>query len=192
MRKFIVLAIALICAITGFAQKEVTKFLGFPVDGTKSEMIRNLKSKGFKTFSFEGEDILEGRFNGNNVRVYISTENGKVSRVMVCDENTISETDIKIRFNKLCHQFKENGNYISLNDYTIPEDENISYEMIVNKKRYEAAFYQKIDGELSADDLMNGDFFNRSVWFIIAEAYGKYYIAMYYDNEYNRANGEEL
>lgn len=32
----------------------------------------------------------------------------------------------------------------------------------------------------------------KSVWFMISESYGKYYITMYYDNEYNRANGEDL
>ena len=32
----------------------------------------------------------------------------------------------------------------------------------------------------------------KSVWFMISESYGKYYIIMFYDNEYNRANGEEL
>ncbi len=33
---------------------------------------------------------------------------------------------------------------------------------------------------------------NRVVWFIINEVYGQYYIAMFYDNEYNHSNGEEL
>jgi hypothetical protein len=32
----------------------------------------------------------------------------------------------------------------------------------------------------------------KSVWFRISEYYGKYYIVMYYDNEYNHANGEDL
>lgn len=36
------------------------------------------------------------------------------------------------------------------------------------------------------------DMRNRSVWFMIDERYGKYYIIMYYDNEYNHANGEDL
>ena len=33
---------------------------------------------------------------------------------------------------------------------------------------------------------------NKSVWFMIKESFGKYYIVMYYDNEYNNANGEDL
>ncbi len=33
---------------------------------------------------------------------------------------------------------------------------------------------------------------NKSVWFMISDLYDKYYITMFYDNEYNRANGEDL
>ena len=33
---------------------------------------------------------------------------------------------------------------------------------------------------------------NKTVWFMISDLYGKYYITMFYDNEYNRANGEDL
>ena len=32
----------------------------------------------------------------------------------------------------------------------------------------------------------------KPVWFPISDFYGKYYITMFYDNEYNRANGEVL
>lgn len=32
----------------------------------------------------------------------------------------------------------------------------------------------------------------KPVWFMISNAFGKYYISMFYDNEYNRANGEDL
>ena len=32
----------------------------------------------------------------------------------------------------------------------------------------------------------------KSVWFRICESYGEYFITMYYDNEYNHANGEDL
>ena len=33
---------------------------------------------------------------------------------------------------------------------------------------------------------------NKPVWFIISKFYGKYYITMYYDNQYNMADGEDL
>ena len=31
-----------------YAQKDVTQFLGIPVDGSKSEMIQKLKAKGYR------------------------------------------------------------------------------------------------------------------------------------------------
>ena len=34
--------------------------------------------------------------------------------------------------------------------------------------------------------------FNNKVWFMIAEYARKYYICMYYDNGYNKADGEDL
>lgn len=209
-----------------FAQKDVTKFLGIPVDGPKSEMIRKLKAKGFTPNKIGGEDVLSGRFNGVDVNVYISTEKGKVDRIMVCDVNNVDETDIKNRFNRLCQQFNDNGKYICLDDYTIPESEDISYGISVKKKRYEADFYQLPEGkdleQLSADIIsialseytpeqlqnLSEDVKNKiivdtypvfidvvtkkSVWFMISEIYGKYYISMFYDNEYNRAHGEDL
>lgn len=62
---------------------------------------------------------------------------------MVADVNTVDETNIRIRFNNLCEQFADNPKYTSLADNCmIPEDEDISYEMLVHDKRYEAIFHQ--------------------------------------------------
>lgn len=33
---------------------------------------------------------------------------------------------------------------------------------------------------------------NRSVWFMICNRMGEYYIAMYYDNKLNQSKGEDL
>lgn len=226
MRKIFTLVAVLFYSLACVAQKDVTKFLGFPVDGSKSEMIKNLKSKGFTLDKYDGNEFLSGRFNGIDVHVYISTENGKVARIMVCDEIPMNSTDIKARFNRLCRQFQDNGKYLYLDDYSIPEEEDISYEMAIRNKRYEAVFYQLPEGEAieqlkdsfikdieckytaeqleshtdevvkdvvsSACKMMIDSVKNKSVWFMISETYGKYYITMFYDNEYNRANGEDL
>ena len=163
-----------------FAQekKDVTKFLGIPVDGYKSEMISKLKAKGFTSISRD-KNILEGEFNGQDVELHVVTNNNKVYRIAVVDKNYITETNIRIRFNNLISQFENNSKYIGYSNKPIPEDENLSYEISVKNKRYEASFYQ------------NGDW-NKSVWFMIADYYGKYGIIMYYDNCYNQANGEDL
>ena len=171
-------------AIAVYAQqeKEVTRFLGIPVDGSKTEMIRKLQAKGFQRS--EIADVLEGEFNGQNVYISVATNNNKVYRICVTDKNRIDETNIKIRFNRLCNQFANNSKYISLQDYTIPENEDIGYEMTVHKKRYEAVYYQQP---------LTSDYDKRPVWFMIHDSpYGDYCILMFYDNEYNQANGEDL
>ena len=224
MKKAIFSLLISLFALTTLAQNDVTKFLGIPVDGTKSEMIRKLKAKGFKNSPYDNE-ILEGEFNGYQVNIHIATNNNKVSRIMVADKNYIDATAIKIRFNKLCTQFHNNKKYIEnalddyINDIIISDTENLLYEISVKKKRYEAVFHQKPDttglsnkimlklkDKYTIEQLENPTeeiryytmslildlAYQKTVWFMISENYGKYYISMYYDNEYNRANGEDL
>ena len=124
-----------------FGQSESTlKFLGIPVDGSKSEMVAALKSKGFRYDSNSG--FLVGDFNGRESHIGIVENHGKVYRVVVFDANTYDAGQIKIRFNNLIHQF-ENSNgkyyYIDQNEM-IPEDEDISYEINVHDKQYSATF----------------------------------------------------
>lgn len=225
--KKVLLSLVLCCiTMVTMAQKDVTKFLGIPVDGNKSEMVRQLKSKGFTQLPY-GDGVLTGKFNGMDVNVHIVTNNDKVCRIMVCDANTMDETSIRIRFNVLCEQFKNNSKYLSFSgeDLKIKEDEDISYEMTVHNKRYEAVFHQVPDttvanyyeelqslvySKYTKEQLENPTYLinldidvmfaryalekavKKPVWFMISEHYGEYYITMFYDNEYNRANGEDL
>lgn len=215
---------------------EVTKFLGIPVDGTKSQMIQKIKAKGF-TYN-QKQDRLKGKFNGRDVYVSVVTNKNKVWRIMVQDVVPSSETDIKIRFNELCRQFAENEKYVPQNltgNYEIESDEDISYNITVRNKRYEAGYFQMtekdkeflqdttalmnavkpiIQSKYTEEELDNpteeitqdvyniaADYLfenlyervkNRSVWFLINEFYGDYSIIMYYDNELNKARGEDL
>ena len=191
------------------------KFMGIPVDGTKSEMIAKLKQKGFtlsKDPFFEGHDMLEGEFNGRLVYVSVVTNNNKVYRVFVQDQMTMNETDIKIRFNTLVGQFMLNKKYLShKNDQSLGEDFDISYEMDVNNKRIEASFSQKLseeeiqylidnipelkesDPEMQTSLIELATYMSNSVWFTISKAsYNKYVIALYYDNLKNAPNGDDL
>ena len=229
MKRLLFIVLAMIATITSFAQqKDVTSFLGIPVDGTVLSMKQKLVSKGFVPKKVGTNEFLEGEFNGTDVHVYIATNNNKVYRIMLCDANTQSESNIKIRFNKLVSQFENNKRYTSLDKYTLSDEENISYEMTVNKKNYDALFYQvpnmekvdtlalqkKVRNELLSKyteaELKNPSeeitkeiqntaikigmemMFMKPVWFRICESYGEYYITMFYDNEYNHANGEDL
>ncbi|MBQ4420228.1 MAG: hypothetical protein II878_01625 [Bacteroidales bacterium] len=125
------------------SKTEVTKFLGIPVDGTKNQMIQKIKAKGF-TYN-QKQDRLKGKFNGRDVYVSVVTNKNKVWRIMVQDVVPSSETDIRIRFNELCRQFAENEKYLAQNltgNYEIESDENISYNITVRNKRYQAGYFQ--------------------------------------------------
>ena len=142
MKKPLLIAMTLMFATIICAQKDVTQFLGLPVDGSKSEMIQKIKAKGYRNNPYN-KDLLDGEFNGRDVHIQIMTNNNKVWRIGVVDANADDEKNIQIRFNNLCEQFKNNSKYVSFQDYSIPDEEDINYEMNVNNKRYQAVFYQK-------------------------------------------------
>lgn len=120
--------IAMTISFASFAQnKDVTTFLGIPVDGTVSSMKQKLVSKGFEPKKVGTNEFLEGEFNGTDVNVYIGTNNNKVYRIMIADKNCVDEAQIKIRFNILVSQFENNKRYIPLDKYTLSDEEDISY-----------------------------------------------------------------
>lgn len=190
MKKIVWTMLAAICACVAYAQeKDVTRFLGIPVDGSKSEMIQKLIEKGFQSDPSSG--LLSGEFNGRNVFISVVTNKNKVYRILIFDKHGTSDTEVKIQFNTLCRQFEDNINYLSAGDWNIPDDEQIAYEMTVHKKQYQAAFYQRLQTS-SGKAFANSEYSKKLVWFKIFEMLGEYYIIIYYDNEYNRANGEDL
>lgn len=223
MKKTLLSLLVLLFALPTFAQKDVTTFLGIPVDGTKAEMKKKLIEKGFERKVFRGSEYFEGEFNGREVRLYVVTNNNKVYRIMVADKNETDETEIKIRYNRLVRQFENNKRYFKPKDYQIGDDVDISYEMIVNNKRFDAYFYQMVDTDVLFNEIrkallekyteeqvnnptedikqeiltLSTDIgykltSKKSVWFTISNSFGKYSINIYYDNEYNQANGDDL
>lgn len=142
MKKILGLIIITIFSLSVYAQKDVTKFLGIPVDGTKSELMKKIQKKGFKKIKFANGKVLSGRFNNRDVNVDVHTNGEKAYRVVVWEKEPTDNRHIRIQFNNLCHQFMNNPNYISQKDWTIPENEDIAYEMRFNNKTYQAAFYQ--------------------------------------------------
>lgn len=124
-------------------QKDVTRFLEIPIDGEKLEVVNKLKEKGF--VPCQGDDILEGKFKGSDVYLYIATnDKDKVCRIIVRDKNFVGEEEIKERFNTLCNKFKYASHYISFMNFDIPRGENISNEISENKKEYRAIFFQTL------------------------------------------------
>lgn len=247
MKKILILAMTVILSAGAFAQREVTKFLGIPVDGTKQSMIQKLKAKGF-TYD-QQKDYLYGEFNGEKVRIYVQTNGNKVWRLAITDEIGRNENQIRLRFNNLVSQFENNDKYTYLEDsQTLSDNEDISYEISVRDKQYEAIFYQSSKdateftnslltlqkeykeryakelkqieeylSQFSEEQLENPTeemeenskkisdwsaqskiemitdlLYRKVVWFTIGRNYGKYYITMFYENNYNKADGSDL
>lgn len=221
--------IFLICLSSSFislAQQDVTQFMGIPVDGTKNQMIRKLEAKGFERLYYDS-DVLTGEFNGHDVTIFIDTNNGKVSRLIVLYAKDVSERVVKTLYNNLCYQFANNNKYLGMPIEEIPDGENIAYEMSVNGKEYTGLLLQKSIGWGVGDypenivsiikDKYSEEYIdnhpeeikkeverlydvemqitsNKIVWFTIikGEYSDEYSIAIYYQNEYNIANGEDL
>ncbi len=213
MKRLVTTLCSLLACLSLVAQTNsdnTIKFLGIPVDGSKEQMIKELENKGFK-YNPQFEN-LSGTFNGIDSNIYISTNNGKVDRVYVASNQVEDEASIRISYNNLLYQFKNNDKYFTLDEpQPIPDDENISYEMLVHNKRYDAPFYLKVnftEDEIKeieektstmAEDEANLYLAKKTlenvsgqVWFTIHEHYGKYFIGIYYDNLRNKANGEDL
>ena len=194
--------------IASLYKQDITKFLGIPVDGTKEEMMQKLQEKGFQ---LNDKGVLEGEFNGRDVIVLIGTNKNKVYRIMLMDIIPSDKNSIKIRFNNLCSQFFNNKKYITYSkeeELIIPDEEDISYNMVVHNKQYKASFRQAPDFDIYASIHLKGDIpltkeeeivlmtnavANKTVWFKIEQLSSDgYVIVMYYDNGNNEANGEDL
>ena len=204
-------AMITVVAIAQTPDDGTLKFLGIPVDGAKLEMIQQLQRKGFKYD--RTQDVLMGRFNGKESNIRVSENYGKVDRVFVADAETVDEAQIIINYNNLLGQFKRNEKYVEMEENKpIPSNEDVSFEMSVHNKTYDAVFYLKpqwTDEETDAmaqkaaqieDEDERAQFLIKEainkisgvVWFRIAEYYGEYYICIFYDNMRNRPNGEDL
>ena len=125
MKKIFSVLLLLLLSISIYAQQNVTKFLGIPVDGSKAAMIQELRAKGF-TYNIL-TDCLEGEFNGENVYILIQTNKNKVWRIIVYEKTRRDERQIKIQYNKLFQQFEDNSKYtISETSHKLSDNENIS------------------------------------------------------------------
>lgn len=202
MRKILSVMVLIAVSVALHAQRDVTRFLGIPVDGSKAEMIRRLEAKGYRYN--EGLDWLEGEYDGRKVFLHVQTARGKVWRVAFAEAEPSDDAQIRRRFNDLCRRFATDGKHVSasLSEYVLPEDEDLNNQITVNKKRYQAVYYQadsvslaqvsQSSGKLSEKERarLSKRCAERIVWFRInRQNYGDYRIMMYYENKCNEAAG---
>ena len=152
MKRLITVISFLYISLLAFAQGPL-KFLGIPIDGPEAQFISQLKGKGFLYDS--ANNRYKGQFNGHTVSVYIHSNHNLMDRVYVAFPTTTSLI-IREQFNRLLSQFNESPKYLTLSINTeIPNDEDIAYEISVNKKRYQA-IYSYFDSNRDSEDFVNG------------------------------------
>lgn len=103
-------------------------------------MISALINKGFEYD--KKSDVLMGEFNGQQSMILINENHGKVYRIIVAEKNpSYNEAEVRIAYNNLIQQFRDNPKYDENepNEF-IAETEDISYEMLVHNKLYDAIF----------------------------------------------------
>lgn len=205
------------------AQKDVTTFMGIPVDGTEQSMIQKLQRSGFeydyRTKTFNGE------FNGRDAMLKIATNKQRVWRICIVYDFGEDNEQTKIVFNNLCKNFENSPKYTSASGSNkfIPAHENISDEILYRNKSYTASYYQnpkdtavinqqlreyllekypelqhnpteEMKAYITMDTIeyMSELYAKKSVWLKIQKDILGYFIVIYYDNEYNHVNGEDL
>lgn len=138
MKKILMMLFLMLTSIVSIAQNPFM-FMGVPIDGNKAQFVKELS----KVYSYYSEtDSFEGRFNGRSSWISVRENHGKVDRIMVMDAIGSSETDIRISYNNLLQKFNSNPKFFAVNDnQPIPEGEDISYEMMINNKKYEASYH---------------------------------------------------
>ena len=140
MKTLTTLFLTLVLCTVAYAQdNQVTKFLGIPIDGTKSGMIQKLRAKGF-TYNSSTEG-LEGTFNGERVTLYVVTNNSKVYRIAVIPKQSWDEGQIKIKYNNQLSQFIDNGKYCLLSHDSI-DNVDLDYQMFVKNEVFQTAMIQ--------------------------------------------------
>lgn len=141
-----------LCGITLFllflplnvcSQKYPTRFLGFPVDGPKATMIKNLESVGFEYHL--REDCFTGYYFGEPVYVFLKVRDYKVNRVLLYEITQRDSSEIKQRFNQTYKLFKKDDKYVYMEDKDakIAPNENITMGISHYSRNYKAVFGQK-------------------------------------------------
>lgn len=152
MKRVVVFLVLFVTSVVMFGQRGVTKFMGIPVDGTKSEMLEKLKAKGFVSFT-KVKDILQGELDGRKVNVYLETYHDKVWQVVVADVYTLDGEGIKERFNGLCEQFSKDLDYfgrISTEDGNVIPD-SVDVETMMSQDMCRAIYVYRYYDDVGED-----------------------------------------
>lgn len=137
---------------SGFADSDETalKFLGLPIGGTKKQMMEALKTRGFNIDY--GNESMTGMFNGEEVKLFLTTNHGIIDKIKVIYPYCSEENDTRIKYNMLLSRFNRNAKYICVNPRAeVPIDEKIYWKLEENNNTYDAIYFY-LHPEVNAKD----------------------------------------
>ena len=145
MKKVITsLAAGLLVSVALFGQVKSSDntftFSRVPINGTKAQVIKSLETDGFQYLEFY--DYLTGMFNGEKVKLRISTNHGIVDRILVEYPYCSAENDTRIKYNMLLSRFARSEKYVCVNPREeVPVKEELNRRITENSKYYDAVYF---------------------------------------------------
>lgn len=177
--------------------------------------------QGFLEGEFNGEEVYVSVVTNNNkvYRIALIDKNPrgetdiKIRFNILCDQFlnneryiTMSDKDCKIKDNEdIGYEIVVNDKrYEAIFAQRAEITDSLAFKEEIQKRLSKLTEEERIDStRLIINNLSPNAFiettnyifeksYKNCVWFMISQKYGKYYINMFYDNENNRANGEDL
>lgn len=136
---------------SGFVETDenALKFMGVPIDGPEEQFFDALVAKGFKK---DYHDYATGMFNGEQVKVYLSTNHKIVDRVRVVYPYCSEDNNTRVKYNILLSRFNRNAKYVCIDPrFEVPADEEIYWVLNKNSKAYDAVYFY-LHPEVNAND----------------------------------------
>lgn len=181
MKRLLSISVALMLAISLQAQSNVTSFMGVPVNGSKTKVIQQLKSKGL--VAGVGDIDMMGVVDGRICLVNILTHKSKAYRIMVIEKDATTDVNAIIkRYNNLIETYR-NDSTMTEYEYNraVTSRDMPFYEDYIHSGVYYAEFFQK-SGE--------PELYDRRVSFEISDEFGGFRIVTCYDNIHNMPEGD--
>ena len=176
MKRILNIIMMTMLALTTQAQQSITEFMGIPVDGSKTSLIKKLKNKGVVNMQCIMDNI------DYNIKIY--DHKGKVYRISLIEKKGTDDPCVAVKkYNDLVTRYKNDTR-----DYTeyesndlIREANSQRYKRFISEGFYYAEFFQVCVPQL----------YSRRVSIKISDEDGDYRLVNSYYNIYNMPEGME-
>lgn len=149
MEKLISLILGMVISISLFAQQNVVWFQDIPIDGTKREIRKELRARGY-AYNRAG-DYFKGIVDGQESKIILHSTRRMVDAIGVV--NNIEKSNLADAYNSKVEQFLNDEDYIFIAGGKINQKSIDDYRMVAYPEFYHTVFHQKcyIEGTVDVD-----------------------------------------